>query len=139
MFKKQLFSLFLFFSLAASGFSQTTVNPSDTGEQVAVAAELRILSTLEKLKIENKYIEALSFEDFYHLPVALKKTIGNTTYMIGIDSVNFYQGSAYFNAFIAVKLPNTTKHICFEARQIRFNPAGVTGGGQSKLVKEATL
>ncbi len=110
------------------------VNTDDTTDQAHSAAELRIMGTLEDLKLKNKYVEVLAMEDLYHLPVALKKTIGNTTYSIGIDSVNFYQGSAYFNAFIAVKLPNTTRVICFEARQIRFNPSGVVGGAQSKMV-----
>jgi hypothetical protein len=134
MFRKQLYSLFLLCTLAFNAIAQTNTNPSDTGEQIPTAKELQILGKIDKLTLANKYIESLSLDDLHNLPVALKKTIGNTTYVIGIDSVNFYQGSAYFNAFIAVKLPNTVKHICFEARQIRFNPAGVIGGGQSKLV-----
>ncbi len=134
MLNKRISILLLFIFTCVYVFAQTPINTDDTTEQAPSAVELRILGTLEDLKIKNKYVDALAMEDFYHLPVALKKTIGNTTYAIGIDSVNFIAGGAYFNAFIAVQLPNTTRPVCFEARQIRFNPEGVLGGIQSKLV-----
>jgi hypothetical protein len=134
MIKKRLFTIFTLFNLQLTLWAQTTVNENDTTEQLPTAAEQRITSALDAITEQNKFVDFLTMEDLYHLPVALKKTIGNTTYAIGIDSANFKSDGAYFNAFIAVKLPNTTRPICFEVRQIKFNPAGVTGGNQSRLV-----
>lgn len=69
-----------------------------------------------------------------NLPVGLAKQIGGHTFIIAIDSASFYPHGAYFNAYTAFDFPGTSQKVAFAAKNIKFNPKGVVGGEQSKLV-----
>lgn len=118
--------LYLFLTLPFTAFSQ-----ADT---VYDAMQQKVFSVIEKVKSEQRYTDALDAEALTSLPIGIIKEIGTTRYIIAIDSAVFKPNGAYFNAYMAVEFPNTNKKIAFAAKNIKFNPSGVIGGEQSKLV-----
>ncbi len=68
------------------------------------------------------------------LPIGIVKEIGGVKYIIAIDSAEFLPNGAYFNAYMALEFPGAQERIAFAANHIKFNPLGVTGGEQAKLM-----
>lgn len=68
------------------------------------------------------------------LPIGLVKEINGNRYIIAIDSAYFLGDAAYFSAYMAIDFPNSNKKIAFAAKNIQFNPKGVVGGNQAKLM-----
>ncbi len=118
--------ILLFCLLRITAFSQ-----EDT---VYNAEQIRIFSLMDKLKTENKLIEFLDPEALTSLPIGIVREYGSTRYIIAIDSAVFKPNGAYFNAYMAIEFPNSDKKIAFAAKNIKFNPSGVIGSEQSKLV-----
>jgi hypothetical protein len=67
------------------------------------------------------------------LPIGISKEISGTNYIIAIDSAYFLPDGAYFNAYMAVEFPGAEQRLAFAAKNIKFNPKGVTGGEQARL------
>lgn len=68
------------------------------------------------------------------LPIGLVKEISGTKYIIAIDSAYFLEDAAYFSAYMAIEFPGANQPIAFAAKNIQFNPKGVVGGDQAKLM-----
>lgn len=121
--KKFLFYLFL--SLYTIGFSQ---NPQEFHPDYK-----RSLEVLEEIEKEQRFVSSFSPEMETILPVGIEKEISGLRYVIGIDSMVFEPDGAYFNAFMVLQIPRSTKPLAFAARHIRFNPKGVISGNQARL------
>lgn len=118
--------LFIFFILPFHAYSQ-----QDT---VYDEIQQKVFSVIEKVKSESRFTDVLDAEALTSLPIGIIREIGTTRYIIAIDSAIFKPNGAYFNAYMAIEFPNSDKKIAFAAKNIKFNPSGVIGGEQSKLV-----
>lgn len=92
-----------------------------------------VLAVTDKVQQEQRFVGALSESHLHSLPIGIIKQIGETRYLIAIDSAYFTPQGAYFHAYMAIEFPGTDKKIAFAARNIKFNPSGVMGGPQSRL------
>ncbi|MBK7130977.1 MAG: hypothetical protein IPH66_16675 [Crocinitomicaceae bacterium] len=68
------------------------------------------------------------------LPIGIAKEVGQTLVIIAIDSAYFLSDGAYFSAYMALDFPNADVPLAFAAKDIKFNPKGIIGGEQSKLM-----
>ncbi|MEX1003303.1 MAG: hypothetical protein WDZ35_14380 [Crocinitomicaceae bacterium] len=68
------------------------------------------------------------------LPIGLVKNVGENKMIICIDSAYFLPDGAYFSAYMALDFPGANKRIAFAAKDIKFNPEGIIGSEQSKLM-----
>lgn len=93
-----------------------------------------VIEVTNKVKQEEKFIGVLSETQLHTLPIGIIKQIGETKYIIAIDSAYFTPQGAFFNAYMAIEFPGTDKKIAFAAKRIKFNPSGVIGGNQSRLM-----
>lgn len=82
----------------------------------------------------NNFLDQLTPDSNVVLPFGIIKKIGEARYIVAIDSVNFKPGGAYFSAYAAIDFPGSDKKLAFEAVNIKFNPKGVVGGNQAKLM-----
>lgn len=82
---------------------------------------------------ETKIVGSFSPDTSAKLPIGLKKQIGETSYIIAVDSAYFLPDGAYFSAYMALKFPGAKQKIAFAAKNVRFNPKGVVGGELASL------
>lgn len=68
------------------------------------------------------------------LPIGIAKDVGQSRMIIAIDSAYFLKDGAYFSAYMAVEFPGAEQRLAFAAKDIKFNPKGIIGGEQSKLM-----
>ncbi len=101
----------------------------------------KVVSYVKDVEDNNNFLDQLSPDSNVALPFGIIKQIGAARYIIAIDSCKFRPTGAYFNAYAAIDFPGTTKKIAFEAMNIKFNPKGVVGGNQARLmlVSEHTI
>ena len=100
-----------------------------------------VLSEVNKVETNKNFIENFSPDNNVSLPFGIIKQVGSVRYVIAIDSCKFKPAGAYFNAYAAIEFPGTTKKLAFEGMNIKFNPQGVIGGNQARLmlVSEHTI
>lgn len=133
---KLLFGLLLFF--ASSSFAQTA--PNDTTGINALYN--KILNLDETVRNEpSRQVSNFNPSDTASLPIGIVKEIGNSIYIICIDSAWFTPQGAFFNVYMALDFPNSPKKIAFAAKGIQFNPEGVivSNGARLELVSEQVV
>lgn len=125
-----LFFLCLFFNFNSSAQADSISDPKID----------KVVSIVGQVEERANFIDQLT-DSVLSLPAGIIKTIGAARYIIAIDSVKFKPNGAYFNAYAAIDFPGTTKKLAFEAQNIKFNPKGVVGGNQARLmlVSEHTI
>lgn len=111
----------------------SVVLPAQT-DTVYDAKQNKVFALIDKVVSENRVTDQVDISQLNSLPIGIVKEIGATRYIIAIDSAYFTPNGAYFNAYMAIDFPNSDKRIAFAAKNIKFNPSGVIGGEQSKLV-----
>lgn len=101
----------------------------------------KVLSLVETVIGNDNFVENLAPDSNISLPFGIRKQIGAARYVVAIDSCKFKPAGAYFNAYAAIDFPGTTKKLAFAAVNIKFNPKGVVGGSQARLmlVSEHTI
>lgn len=111
--------------------SDSTTNPSINN----------VISIVKTVEDASNFIEELSPDSTVSLPFGVRKQIGEARYIVAIDSIKFKPNGAFFNAYAAIDFPGTEKKLAFEAINIKFNPKGVVGGNQARLmlVSEHTI
>lgn len=124
--KKKVIILILFVLTNFISFSQ-----SDSTSNPKIDKVVSMVNTVEE---SNNFLDQLTPDSNVVLPFGIIKKIGEARYVIAIDSVNFKPGGAYFSAYAAIDFPGSTKRLAFEAVNIKFNPKGVVGGNQAKLM-----
>lgn len=89
----------------------------------------------------NRQVSNFNPSDTASLPIGIVKEIGQTKYIICIDSAYFTPQGAFFNVYMALDFPNTTKKIAFAAKGIQFNPQGVivSNGARLQLVSQQVV
>ena len=102
----------------------------------------RILSLDEEIR-SNPARQTSSFNpsDSASLPIGIARKIGNTIYIICIDSAYFTPDGAFFNVYMALDFPRAEKKIAFAAKGIQFNPLGVSvaNGARLQLVSQQVV
>lgn len=140
-FKKRLLIAILFFwqfshsqILLNEGPSSVNLNPNNNNNP-SQTERLRAISVITDIEENQKFISRLSSVDsMLILPKGISKKIGAVRYTIAIDSMKFKSNGAYLSAYAAVKFPGTTNPIAFGGKNLKFNPEGVIGGEQAKLM-----
>lgn len=94
----------------------------------------KVISMVNTVETNNNFLDQLSPDSNVVLPFGIIKKIGEARYVVAIDSVNFKPGGAYFCAYAAIDFPGSSKKLAFEALNIKFNPKGVVGGNQARLM-----
>ena len=135
----RLLSLFLFASICCiSSFAQTGATGSNDSTAVDSSGinslYNRILSLDDEIR-NNPGAQANNFnpQDSSSLPIGIVKEIGNTIYVICIDSAKFTPQGAFFNVYMAMDFPGADRKIAFAAKNIQFNPQGVLLGNGTRL------
>ncbi|MBN8703120.1 MAG: hypothetical protein J0M08_08645 [Bacteroidetes bacterium] len=124
--KIKLYISFIFFLSIINLFAQsdTTANPEAD----------KVISVVQNVDDGGNFLDQLSFDSTLSLPFGIIRQIGSARYIVAIDSSKFLPQGAYFNAYAAIDFPGTTKKIAFAAKNIKFNPVGVVGGNQARLM-----
>jgi hypothetical protein len=102
--------------------------------QISTTEEQRISDLLAKLEAEDRTVEELISEDLTHLPVGIKRTVGNTTIIIAVDSALITPQGMFINAYTQIVLPGTTEKISLAARNILITPSGIDQSAPGRLV-----
>ncbi len=101
-----------------------------------------ILALCERIENdENLHSDRFNTNSKPTLPIGIVRKIGNTMYIICIDSAKYTTQGAFFNVYMALDLPGAGRKVAFEAKNIQFNPKGVIGGSGARLqlVSKATV
>ncbi|MCB9223647.1 MAG: hypothetical protein H6582_05655 [Crocinitomicaceae bacterium] len=93
-----------------------------------------VMSKTQAVDDPDKQVGTFDPNNAPSLPIGLVKTIGDKKYIICIDSAYFLPEGAYFSAYMALEFAGGDKKIAFAAKDIKFNPEGIIGGEQSKLM-----
>lgn len=94
----------------------------------------QVISIVDDVETKGNIVGNLNPDSLGTLPLGIAKNIGATQYIIAIDSATFFPGRATFNAYAAIDFPGSQKKIAFRAKNIEFNPKGIIGGPNAKLV-----
>lgn len=138
---KHSFALVLFigtlFTLVTPTFGQ---NSQDT---TGVNGLYNKIMSLDDEIRNNPSLQVSNFNpaDTASLPIGIVKEIGNRYYIICIDSAYFTSQGAFFNVYMAMQVPNSTKKVAFAAKGIQFNPQGVivNNGARLQLVSQQVV
>lgn len=103
-------------------------------DSVISPLQQEVYDVVNKVESENRFFDNIQLDPIHQLPFGLRREIGATQYVIAIDSAEFKSNGAWFNAYMAIQFPNTPNKIAFAAKHIKFNPKGVVGGNQAKLM-----
>lgn len=94
----------------------------------------RILALCERIENDERFQNnPTSQSSNSTLPIGIMQQVGNTMYIICIDSARYTTDGAYFNVYMALDFPGADRKIAFEAKNIKFNPKGVIGGTGARL------
>ena len=102
-------------------------------------------SVFDSLEINNKYIDFLTDDHFYSLPVGIKKQIGNITYIMGILKAEITPQSTNLTTFVKIILPETDaqgkqKELFFGADDIKFShQGGIYGDAKLTLLGDVSI
>src|SRR5690606_24163171 len=72
-----------------------------------------MMGILEDVKDPSKQTGSLNPDSLNSLPIGIVKVIGQTRYIIAIDSARFLPDGAYFSAYMAIDLPGSKESIIF--------------------------
>ncbi|MEZ4936933.1 MAG: hypothetical protein R2799_05000 [Crocinitomicaceae bacterium] len=93
-----------------------------------------IIAFCDQIDREMRYVGELNLDSLPSLPIGIHKDFGDFGITIAIDSADFQANGAYFDAYMALEIPGMRNKLAFRATHIQFNPKGVIGGAQSKLM-----
>lgn len=96
--------------------------------------ELRIEALLKKVQEEGRTVDRLTEDELADLPVGIARKIGETTYVIAIDSAYSDERGWFLSAYASLTLPGATAPVAFATRNISFNQGGLSASGQTRLV-----
>lgn len=114
--------------------------PKDTSKVRQMVDRALTLDSLIRTSPE-KQTSSFNPADSTSLPVGIVKEIGQTKYIICIDSAYFTPQGAFFSVYMALDFPNSSEKLAFAAKDIQFNPKGVLlgNGARLNLISEAIV
>jgi hypothetical protein len=132
-------TIFLLFVLAGLMPAPTTLaqdRPAATpveGQSTSGLA-LNIEAKMQKIVQEGRTVDRLTENDLADLPVGIARRIGETTYIIAIDSAYSDERGWFLSAYASVTLPGSSSPIAFAGRNIAFHKGGLSASSQTRLV-----
>lgn len=101
--------------------------------QQPLTEEDRIKALLDKINNEKRVVEELTNNNLTNLPVGIKKTVGNTTITIAVDSARITPQGMIIDAYTQIRLPGYTRVISFALRGAVITPSGLSQMGPTRL------
>jgi hypothetical protein len=127
----------LFTAYSYLSFSQSPAQtPSNAEGQSMTPLERHIHSVCQKVQDGHKTTDKLTKEDLADLPVGIARQIGNSVYVVAIDSAYWDGKGWFFTAYASIKLPGSSRPIAFRASKVGFNKGGLTFS-ETKMVLAA--
>ncbi|MBD0254887.1 MAG: hypothetical protein ICV83_04135, partial [Cytophagales bacterium] len=96
--------------------------------------ELKIEALVKKVTDEGRTVDHLTEDQLADLPVGIARKIGETTYIIAIDSAYSDERGWFLSAYASLTLPGATQPVAFAARNIAFSQGGLRATNQARLV-----
>jgi hypothetical protein len=130
------FLLLLFFATPTLGQSS-----QDTTDQLEGLYN-KILNLDDKVRNDpNRQVSNFNPSDTASLPIGIVQEIGESKYIICIDSAYFTNQGAFFNVYMALDFPGADQPVAFAAKNIQFNPQGVivSNGARLQLVSQQVI
>jgi len=120
--------------------SQTAYSQEDS----ASAQNLynRIISLDDEVRNNpGQQVNNFNPNDSASLPIGIVKKIGNTVYIICVDSARFTPQGAFFSVYMALDMPDSDQPVAFAAKNVQFNPQGVivSNGARLQLVSKQVV
>lgn len=104
------------------------------------AYRARAFELLEFVEAQQRFTDQLDETTILDLPIGIKKTIGNISYTILIDSMVILSTHSYLTAYMAFEVPSNGKKIAFRGTNIRFSKkGGLTGNARLELVGDHAM
>ncbi|MDJ1482614.1 hypothetical protein QNI16_19090 [Cytophagaceae bacterium YF14B1] len=134
-----LWLIFFILGMSFSGYAQQATPVINTGKSVT-ALENHVQSILQYVVDNKKTVDQLSQDNLADLPVGIARKIGNTTYIIAIDSARFDPRTSNWSltAYTSVTLPGSTQPLAFAGRNIIFNQGGISASADTRLALIST-
>lgn len=123
---RTLYILSVLLLTTVSSFAQT--KPADT------AKANYVYRLLQKITDNHRLVADLQSAGKSQLPVGIPAEVGGKKIVICVDSARLTPKGAVFNAYAAVEFPQTGQKLAFAARGLPFNPGGIGGASQAKLM-----
>ena len=105
----------------------------------------KAVGTFEALDESGNFVETLGPSDLVELPVGIRKTIGNTQYIVGISNASFTPEYTSLTAFVRIILPQQgadghQKELFFGANDIQLShEGGLLGDTQLVLLGDFAI
>lgn len=98
-------------------------------------------TALHKIIVENKRIIGLIDPGVaIDLPVGLSQTHSGLNYIIAIENMTFKADGAFFDAFMSMEIPFSTKSMAFSTSGVAFTPGGMkVASAKMMLMKDYPL
>lgn len=98
------------------------------------AFEIYIHAKCKEVEENGKTTDRLKKKDLADLPVGIAREVGNTQFIIAIDSAyRADRGGWFFSAYASILFPGSSEPIAFAAKDIGFNKGGLTSSSNMKL------
>lgn len=136
---KYLFSslciTFCLLFIISTGHSQS----NDPSYQQVDAFESYVHSLCKEVEESGNLVDNLTHKDLGRLPIGIARKVGNTQYIIAIDSAyRADRGGWFLSAYASITFPGSNEPIAFAAKDIGFNKGGLTSSSHVKLLLAST-
>jgi hypothetical protein len=88
----------------------------------------------QKITDGNRMVADLQTAGKSQLPVGIPAVVGGFPVVVCVDSAKLTPRGALFSAYACIDFPQTNKKLAFAAKDIAFNPGGIGGSSQAKLM-----
>lgn len=124
--RKPLYALLALLLAGITAFGQTKF-----GDTVQVNYCINLSQTVTG---GNRLVTDLQSAAKSQLPVGIPADVGGKKVVICVDSAKLTPQGAVFNAYAAIDFPQANRKLAFAAKNLAFNPGGIGGTSQAKLM-----
>lgn len=134
LFSSLCITLGLFFIISAA-----PAQNKDPYYQQVTAFESYVHTLCKEVEESGNLVDKLTQKDLGRLPIGIAKKVGNTQYIIAIDSAyRSDRGGWFLSAYASITFPGSNDPIAFAAKDIGFNKGGLTSSSHVKLMLVST-
>ncbi|MBL6448455.1 hypothetical protein JMN32_19235 [Fulvivirga sp. 29W222] len=130
-FQRQLLTLLFSVITILCAYGETYITDSTTSDTTNLEAKIHALH--EKVVSEDRLTTSFKETDLASLPIGIVKNIGGKRYIIAIDKARFTPQGAFFDAYISLSVPFSTKPLAFKAQNVAFQPGGLANSSMMRL------
>ena len=142
--RKPLLIVWLFIAVLGKVFSQSVPNGTtpqgvETTFQHVSPLEIYIQSLCREIEEEGKTTDKLDESSLMSLPIGIARQTPAGTFVIAVDSSHSTDRGWFFSAYASITLPGTTRPLSFAAKNIAYNPSGLSSSSQVRLILAAPV